>query len=131
MSKYWESNYWVTNPAIEVLPPDAVDAPKAGTFLRLVDPLLWQDAYGSMHAVPAGYVWNGASIPRLFWLPTNHPLRNRYLRSSCLHDYGCHLREEPSSVVHRRFYHGLRADGVSWLTAQVMWRAVQIGGPRW
>lgn len=122
---------WLTNPPIEVLSPTHGDAPKAGTFLRLFSPLLWQDEDGMVHRVPEGYVWNGASIPRLFWWSINHPLRNRYLRSSCLHDYGCYRRDEPSSVVHRRFYHGLRADGVSWLTANLMWRAVQIGGPRW
>lgn len=122
---------WITNPIPEVLPPDAIDAPKAGTFLRLSAPLLWEDEDGTVHGVPAGYVWNGATIPRMFWLPANHPLRNRYLRSSCLHDYACLRRDESSEMAHRRFYHGLRADGVSWLQAQIMWRAVQIGGPRW
>lgn len=122
---------WITNPVVKVLLPEAVDAPQAGTFLRLETALGWQDEDGTIHTVPAGFVWNGASIPRLFWFPINHPLRNRYLRSSCLHDYGCYLKAEPASVVHRRFYYGLRADGVSWLNAQLMWRAVQLGGPRW
>jgi hypothetical protein len=122
---------WITDPPITLLSASSYHVPGAGTWARLEGVLIWQDDDGTAHIVPDQFIWNGSSIPRLLWGWIGHPFRNRYLRSSALHDWQCRERRDPSSVVHRRFYAGLRADGVSWLEAQAKWRGLQLGGPRW
>jgi hypothetical protein len=122
---------WLTSPKVEILLPFDGDAEGPGTWARLQDHLGWVDESGMETWVPRGYLWNGASIPRYLWTTFGHPLRNRYLRSSALHDAGCEWRNDSARVVHKRFYHGLREDGVPWLRANMFWRAVSLGGPRW
>lgn len=122
---------WLTAPTVEILLPGDERAPGPGTWAVLQDHLGWRDSDGTEHWLPKGFAWNGSSIPRSLWWLMGHPLRSRYLRSSALHDEGCASQKEPASVVHKRFYHGLRADGESWLKANLKWRAVDVAGPQW
>jgi hypothetical protein len=121
---------WLTNPRVQILLPDDPSAPGPGTWARLQDDLGWLE-HGDERWLPAGFAWNGASIPRPLWTIMGHPLQNRALRASAFHDDGWRQRVEPASVVHRRFYEGLRADGEPWLKATLFWRAVQLAEPSW
>lgn len=126
-----KAGQWLTAPTITVMLPDDPTAPGKGTWARLAEPLGWADLDGQETWLPAGFTWNGASIPRPFWACIGHPLRARYLRASAVHDAGCQWRTESSGVVHRRFYGGLVADGVPRWVAAVFYAAVRVGGPQW
>ena len=51
---------------------------------QLIEPLDVMAQYGIY--IPAGYITDGASVPRLFWMffPPNKP---EYLRAAVIHDY--------------------------------------------
>src|SRR5690554_5881085 len=53
--------------------------------VQVVDPFI-VNIDGETYIVPAGYIWDGASIPRLLWniFPPNDPA---YWRAACFHDY--------------------------------------------
>lgn len=113
-----------------LLPSDTGDAE---TMLRTAAELVWFDRTVSpirFLAVPAGFVCDGASIPRWAWTAIGHPLSGRFLRAAVLHDYAYrHAGDgDTRATVDRRFYHGLRADGVGRTRAALMYTAVRVGG---
>jgi hypothetical protein len=101
------------------------------TLLRLTAPLVWVDPDGTVQTVEKGSITDGASIPRWAESLIGGRYDGPWVRAAAMHDDGVQRRTEPWPVVHRRFYNGMRADGVSWLTAQVMFRAVWWFGDRW
>ena len=89
--------------------------------------------YGAVYEVPKGFVTDGASIPPIFWPLVGHPYSPSSLRAAILHDRMCrapHTHPFDSSEVHAIFFEALRADGVAWLRAWLMWKAVALFGPR-
>ncbi len=84
-----------------------------------------------VHRLDVGTVSDGASIPRFAWTLIGHPFQGEFARSAFLHDVGCERRTEPARVVHRRFYDGLRAEGVGFFRARAMWLAVSAWHPFW
>lgn len=125
MAKWGE---WLDSAVLRVLPKGERDS---GKRVELVERLRYVDKHGVEHTVPAGFWFDGASIPRPMWSLIGAPLEGNYVRSAALHDLGCSVREEPSRVVHDRFYDCMRAEGVRWLQAQLMHKAVRAFGPRW
>lgn len=125
MAKWGE---WVDHAVLRVLPKDQRGD---GDRVALDEPLRYIDHDGLLHTVPAGFAFDGASIPRFAWSLIGGPLDGNYVRSAALHDYGCVVRTETSRVVHDRFYRTMRAEGVRWLQAQLMHKAVRLFGPRW
>jgi hypothetical protein len=85
--------------------------------------------------VPAGFVFDGASIPRFFWRIAGHPMLPRYIAAAVVHDYlygllgpydnGYEMTRKEADLL---FYDMLRTDGVSWLKANEMYYAVRAGG---
>lgn len=116
--------WWLSSLVGELIPGTV-------TRLRLTQPLVWEDANGRRIEVPAGFVSDGASKPQ--W--TRSLIGGRFdkgdVRAAVVHDYGIRQRADTPSVVHKRFYYGMRADGVSWLTANVEYRAVQLFVKPW
>ena len=110
---------------------DAIITPAGGEFWRSLGPVSWQQDNGVRVEIPAGTVFDGASIPRQAWSVIGHPMHGRYVLPSLLHDYECTLRAHPAPVVHRRFFFALRAQGVGMVRATIMWSAVRVFGPRW
>ncbi len=105
----------------------------ADVLVRTRDELVWFDRRVRpirFHAVPAGFVCDGASVPRWAWTAIGHPLSGRFLRAAVLHDWGYrHPAEgDTRATVDRRFFQGLRADGVGRVRAALMYAAVRVGG---
>jgi endonuclease G len=117
---------WLTIPRIEVF----AQGGNPRESVQLVEPLGWADADGREWWVPAGFRYNGASVPRPFWSIVGHPLGGRVLRASGLHDWHCRMHDDDSGGAHRRFYEGLRADGVARWRADLMYAAVRNFGPQ-
>lgn len=86
-------------------------------------------------SVPAGYVSNGASIPRPLWPIVGHPFQSEFVTPAIIHDYFCdeaakrgdyHLRVIGDSV----FFYLLRDWGVPYWKRAAMYFAVRFWG-RW
>lgn len=79
-----------------------------------------------------GFTFDGASIPRVFWLTTGHPMSPELQASALIHDavYCAELmtRADADGLL----YHCLRCDGVGWYRARKIWLAVRMfGGVVW
>lgn len=102
-----------------------------GRLMRLVEPFGFMDSSEKHWQVPTDAQIDGASIPRPLWTLIGGPFEGKYRTASVVHDYYCDMRSEPWRAVHRVFYNGMRASGVSKIRAKVMYAAVYFGGPRW
>lgn len=96
---------------------------------ELASPLVWQDYLGVV-VVPDGFVYNGASVPRIFssLIPR---FGGRYDRAICLHDYlysaGFLARKDSDKL----FYEALRSDKVRWVQSRILYYAVRIFGAKY
>lgn len=79
--------------------------------------------------VPAGYISNGASVPRFFWRLWP-PLTGPWRVPAIIHDYHCEAKIHDSVAVHAMFYHAMRAYGTSETSSHALWAAVRAFGPR-
>ena len=102
-----------------------------GRHMRLGEPYGFVDPDKKKWPVPKGTYVDGATIPRALWSIAGGPYEGNYLHASVIHDYYCDVRSEPWREVHRVFYNGMRASGVSELRAKLMYAAVYFAGPRW
>jgi len=85
--------------------------------------------------VPDGFCWDGASIPRVLWRLYGHPLTNKYQAAAVVHDWLYKIKGEydwgysmTRKEVDQLFYHMLRADGVGFIKARMLYRGVRAGG---
>ena len=107
-------------------------------YLAYIDGVDWRVlhafTYGSVTLarvieVPANFITNFASIPRVFW--SVYPPTGIYGKAALVHDY-----------LYRTAYYATRAQadsvfleamedlGVGWWTRQLLYRGVRIGGRR-
>ena len=92
--------------------------------------LIYTARNGATYHVPAGFKFDGASIPRFLWSLFSHPFTDGYIRPSALHDWHCLYKTIDSKLAHRLFYEGLRSERIGFWRAQIMYRVTQIFGPR-
>jgi hypothetical protein len=104
--------------------------------LRYRDGRVWELLVGFAYehplvgriVVPAGFLTDFASIPRVFWRLL--PPVGRYGKAAVVHDYlyrtGCHPCSRP--LADRVFLDAMRDLGVSWPVRRVMWAAVRAFG---
>lgn len=87
-----------------------------------------------LFTIPAGFICDGASIPRLMWTVVGSPLTGDYRRAAVLHDYECRMRKMvtlSSGTTHERFYRAMRDGGVGYNRARIMRLATDNFGPQW
>lgn len=101
------------------------------TEFKLLADYSYTDKQGDVWTVPAGYVVNGASIPRAVWASVGGPWSGKYRNASVVHDYLTGERISTSKIVHRLFYEGMIHSGVSKARARIMYAAVVVGGGKW
>ena len=77
--------------------------------------------------VPSGFVFDGASAPRIFW--SIIPPFKRTKKASCIHDYLC--RNAKSKEDRKRadeiFYRMLQESGISETRCKIGYLGVRIG----
>jgi hypothetical protein len=90
---------------------------------------------GIYHAVtiPEGYIFDGASIPRLVWSFIGHPFDPKFIEAAVVHDWYCdraaELRDYQLRVIGDVvFFALLRRAGVSWRKRSSMYLAVRSYG---
>ena len=122
---------WLDTALIDTLDRDTRGRRKV---VRLERDLRYVDQDGVVHTTRRGLVFDGGTIPTfvgLLWRIIGHPLDPDFVRSTAMHDDECNKKVRPSSEVHRRFYHALRAEPIPAWKARAMYAAVATFGPRW
>jgi hypothetical protein len=102
----------------------------------LVD-LTYTPISGNAITVPAGFVCDGASIPRILWPLAGGPFEGTHRNGALFHDYlywrsrqGCALGTRKDAD--RIFYQIMRLFGHSVWSARSKWSAVRLfSGPAW
>jgi len=115
-----------------VIPSEpAVRLLKDGRDVQLVGDLHFIDRFGKAWFVPAGYISNGASIPKALWSVLGSPWTGKHRVPAILHDYYCDMKTEPYRRVHRMFFDACVACGETKEDAAMLYAGVLIGGPHW
>lgn len=83
----------------------------------------------------AGFISDGASIPKVAWPIADSPFTGKNLFPALIHDFYCHLGLNgwspwDSSEVAYMFHQGLRTRGESSWKARPKWFAVKTLGPK-
>jgi hypothetical protein len=81
--------------------------------------------------IPKDFVFNGASIPRIFWVTTGCPFRPKYKAASLVHDYLYRIKanRKLADLIYRQL---LLDSGVGKYNAGKQYRAVRaFGGRAW
>lgn len=83
---------------------------------------------GKKHFIGAGFVCDGASIPRAFWRIVGHPLEGKVLPAAIIHDFcyqtACVSRYDADYI----FYSTMREFEVPFVKRCAIWLAVRLFG---
>ena len=74
---------------------------------------------------------DGASIPPWAQTFVGAPFEKAYIKAAVIHDHYCDRHVRPWRQTHRVFYDALIESGVSRKTANILYFAVIVGGPKW
>lgn len=86
---------------------------------------------GESITIPAGFEFDGASIPRMFWR-VEQPIDGRYITAFCVHDYLYSTHQVSRKNADKILYSLLREAEMGWWKAKAIYRAVRIfGGSHW
>lgn len=83
--------------------------------------------------IPQDYVFDGASIPAVFWLIVGTPFDPEVIRAACVHDWLCdHVESYQERVVgDSAFFKLLKDDGVPYWRRALMYLAVRTYARFW
>lgn len=98
------------------------------TTIQLLDEVIYKNN-GTVYTVPAGYISDGASVPRsLSWL---YPKYGEYLKAAVLHDWlitdVLAKQAIDSNSVDRLFRQAMHSLDIPKLRQWIMWAGVRIG----
>lgn len=79
--------------------------------------------------IPKGFLFDGASIPPMFWGLIGEPDDNEFIEAALVHDF-LYRRRYNREVSDKIFKDYLIREGVWGWKATLMWAAVRIGGHR-
>ncbi len=113
--------------------PDPLVFRHAGThngsmILQLVERFRYlSTAHGEIE-VPAGFLSDGASVPRIFWGVLS-PFGD-YFGAALIHDflYSANNRQFDRATCDAIFLTAMKEAGVPWLRRRTIYRAVRLGG---
>jgi len=107
-----------------------------GKTWKLQHPFAYQsDRYKRTVRAAEDFECDFASIPRLFWRAIGPPATGRYRRAAVIHDwmYCNHVQTLTRHAISRAeadglFYEAMICDGVGWINAWLICKAVRLGG---
>lgn len=113
----------------EIILPYVADIPigKTGRVRKLTSEYyakLWDF---EIHVAP-GFVWDGASIPRLFWSLIGSPFTGTHSRPAFIHDCLYATEFEPKKYNDWLFLELLDYTECNWIKRNIMWSAVKSCG---
>lgn len=80
------------------------------------------------YVIPAGFIWDGMSIPKPFWSVVGSPFCAQHLVAGLVHDYGYRTGWLPKRTIDIMMKDILRDHGESRLNIQRMYLAVRLFG---
>lgn len=80
--------------------------------------------------IPAGFVFDGASVPRWLWWLIGHPLTPRFWRATARHDWHYRTQDASRHLADLWMRWDLLADGAGHTRAWAMFYAVRLFGGR-
>lgn len=83
---------------------------------------------GLQGMIDRGFLFDGASVPRLFWSMLTTPYNPEVLRAAARHDHLYRTHLVSKKMADRHFRSVLREDGVDEESAMSMYTAVRYGG---
>ena len=104
-----------------------------GKMWKLIEPFSYYvgkkcDAlYGITIEVPAGFLTDFASIPRIFWSILGHPM-GRYAAAAVLHDFTYHTGIFPRKQCDKIFRQSMQVLKVPFWKCQIIYSAVRSFG---
>lgn len=101
--------------------PLVVELVQGKESIRLVEP--WD-------GVPAGFVSDGASVPRFLWALFGHPLDRRHRRAGVLHDWEYERAVRPRREIDAEYRDNLKVDGLCLLCRWLEFLFVSAFGGR-
>lgn len=99
--------------------------------IRLLETLTFTQPNGKKWIAPKGHIVDGASIPIIAQPFVGTPYGGKYVMASVIHDVACDEKKEKWQNVHKVFHYAMLASGVQKSKADIMYKAVYLGGPRW
>jgi len=87
----------------------------------------FQSHGGGVHTIPAGFWFNGASIPALFWQLTFSPFDPDIMPHALAHDWAYSSHVVDRWTADETLWRGLRKDGYA-IKAKVVGAAVKTAG---
>lgn len=87
----------------------------------------WRNQRSKTWKIPAGYEFDGASIPPMFWDLIGEPDDEKFLIAALIHDF-LYEKRWNRKLSDATFRHFLESEGVWGFKATLMWAAVRIGG---
>jgi hypothetical protein len=99
-----------------------------GKVWVLDDDFEWETPYGVTIALFAGFEFDGASIPRLFWRVIGPPLAGPYAPAAAIHDLLYNSEIVERKVADCLFEAAMEELGVSRWKRFLMHKAVRLGG---
>ena len=88
------------------------------------------DRFGVSFTIPKGFQWDGASIPRLFWLTTGSNYDPKFTKAGLLHDWMYAKGHIARGLADKVFLRELKSSGVNWYTRNKMYAAVRVFGAK-
>ena len=103
--------------------------------LIIVNDFTIRDKRGVYWTTPAGFVTDGASVPKWLRPIIGDPFKGKTLEAAVIHDVYCVNKERSQKDTHRIFRDLCEDNGVSSIRAWVMWSAIRayqrIKNPKW
>lgn len=78
--------------------------------------------------IPAGFVTDGASVPRFFWRVLGAPVEAKTIGAFVKHDWAYQTGAKKRKAADGELYDDLRASGVSKFKAACYWLGVRAFG---
>lgn len=102
-------------------------------IVKLLEEVIYHLPDGKILSIKPGFIFDGASIPKICWTSIGHPLEHRFIYAALLHDalYGAQLLER--KIADQYFYSFLKKfAGVNPFTAWKMYTGVRwFGSGAW
>ena len=80
------------------------------------------------YIIPAGFMFDGASIPRIFWSLIGYPLESEFRVAALIHDWCYRTRCVSFMDANKLFLRRLKSQGVSYWKRGLMYSSVVCGG---
>ena len=109
------------------------DCPNQKKEVKLLETVTFHLPEQQVLSVDAGFVFDGASIPRICWTSVGHPLEHRFIYAALLHDALYSSQLLPRETADQYFQTYLKEfAGVGFFTAWKMYTGVRLfGGGAW